>query len=59
VGAGDAALAGMLWAVQDGCGLKDTARRMVACGTAAAMQEGSGVGSRDLVEELILGVSVS
>jgi 1-phosphofructokinase len=53
VGAGDAALAGLLWAVSDGCDVLETARRAVACGTAAAMQEGTGVGDRRLVEELL------
>jgi 1-phosphofructokinase family hexose kinase len=53
IGAGDAALAGLLWAVSDRCGPVETARRTVACGTAAAMQEGTGVGDRLLVEKLL------
>ncbi len=53
VGAGDATLAGLLWATLDGCDAAETARRAVACGTAAAMQEGTGVGERALVEELL------
>ena len=53
VGAGDAAMAGLLWAVQDNCEVQETARRITACGAAAAMQEGSGVGDRALVESLI------
>jgi 1-phosphofructokinase len=52
VGAGDATLAGLLWALSEGCDATETARRAVACGTAAAMQEGTGVGSRVLVDEL-------
>jgi 1-phosphofructokinase family hexose kinase len=52
VGAGDATLAGLLWALSDGCDAAEMARRAVACGTAAAMQEGTGVGSRALVDEL-------
>jgi 1-phosphofructokinase family hexose kinase len=52
VGAGDATLAGLLWALSDGCDASEMARRAVACGTAAAMQEGTGVGSRALVDEL-------
>ena len=52
VGAGDATLAGLLWALVDRVDLAETARRAVACGTAAAMQEGTGVGSRDLIESL-------
>ncbi len=53
IGAGDATLAGLLWATLDGCDAAETARRAVACGTAAAMQEGTGVGERTLVEELL------
>jgi 1-phosphofructokinase len=53
VGAGDAALAGLLWAVSDECGPVETARRVVACGTATAMQEGTGVGDRTLVKQLL------
>ncbi len=53
VGAGDATLAGLLWATLDGCDAVETARRAVACGTAAAMQEGTGVGERTLVEKLL------
>ena len=52
VGAGDATLAGLLWALADGCDAGEMARRAVACGTAAAMQEGTGVGTRALVDEL-------
>jgi 1-phosphofructokinase family hexose kinase len=58
VGAGDAALAGLLWATADGCDAAETARRAVACGTAAAMQEGTGVGDRALVEALMGQVDV-
>ncbi len=53
VGAGDAALAGLLWAISDGCDAVETARRVVACGTAAAMHEGTGVGDRALVKHLL------
>ncbi len=58
VGAGDASLAGLLWAVSDHCGPIETARRAVACGTAAAMQDGTGVGDRVLVESLMRQVQV-
>jgi len=58
VGAGDASLAGLLWAVSDHCNVIETARRIVACGTAAAMQAGSGVGDRVLVESLMRQVQV-
>jgi len=53
VGAGDAALAGLLWGVSENCDPAMLARRAVACGTAAAMQEGSGVGEAALVRELL------
>jgi len=52
VGAGDATLAGLLWALAEGCDAPEMARRAAACGTAAAMQEGTGVGTRVLVDEL-------
>jgi len=53
IGAGDATLAGLLWAVLDRCDPVTTARRAVACGTAAAMQEGTAVGERALIEGLL------
>ena len=53
VGAGDAALAGLLWAVSEQSDPVTTARRAVACGTAAAMQAGTGVGDRMLVQDLL------
>lgn len=53
IGAGDAALAGLLWGMVDGCDGAELARRAAACGAAAAMQEGTGVGSRELVAELL------
>jgi 1-phosphofructokinase family hexose kinase len=59
IGAGDAALAGLLWAISDQCDPIETARRIVACGTATAMQEGTGVGDRRLVERLLKQVQVA
>jgi 1-phosphofructokinase len=59
VGAGDAALAGLLWAISDECDAVETARRVVACGTATAMQEGTGVGDRALVEQLLSQIQVA
>lgn len=53
VGAGDAALAGLLWAMVEGCDAVETARRAVACGAAAALQEGTGIGDRRLIEQLL------
>jgi 1-phosphofructokinase family hexose kinase len=58
IGAGDAALAGLVWATCAGCNAFETARRAVACGTATAMQEGTGVGDRALVEQLLPQVCV-
>jgi 1-phosphofructokinase len=58
IGAGDAALAGLLWAVSERCGAVETARRAVACGTAAAMQEGTALGDRTLIEKLLSQVKV-
>jgi 1-phosphofructokinase len=52
VGAGDATLAGVIWALTDGCDAEEAARRAVACGTAAAMQEGTGVGNPELIDIL-------
>ncbi|MCO6449522.1 MAG: 1-phosphofructokinase family hexose kinase [Caldilineales bacterium] len=52
IGAGDATLAGLIWAVRDGCDAPETARRATACGTAAAMQEGTGLGDLPLINEL-------
>jgi 1-phosphofructokinase len=59
VGAGDAAVAGLLWAILDDCDAAATAARAVACGTAAALQEGTGVGDRQLVEQLLPQVVVT
>lgn len=58
VAAGDSSLAGLLWALTEGCDIAEAARRAVASGTAAAMQEGSGVGDRTLVESLMRGATV-
>jgi len=59
VGAGDAALAGLLWAVCDRCDPQETARRVIACGAAAALQEGTEMGDRPLVQELLGRVQLS
>jgi len=59
VGAGDATLAGLLWAVQDQCDPVAKLRRAVACGTAAATQAGTGVGDRALVQELLEQVKIA
>jgi len=58
IGAGDATLAGLIWAISEACDLQETARRAVACGTAAAMQEGTALGTRALIESLIPQVEI-
>ena len=52
VGAGDAFMAGLVWALENGRDLAEAARWAVAAGTAAAMEEGTGVGTRQNFETL-------
>ena len=52
VGAGDALLAGIAWALERGLPLEEVARWGVAAGTAAAVREGVSVGTRTEVEAL-------
>lgn len=52
VGAGDAMLAGVAWALVQALPLEEVARWGVAAGTAAAMEEGVGIGTRTEVERL-------
>jgi 1-phosphofructokinase family hexose kinase len=52
VGAGDALLAGVVWALERGLGLEEVARWGVAAGTAAALREGVAAGARAEVEVL-------
>ena len=59
VGAGDATLAGLLWAFSDQSDPVMIARRAVACGTAAAMQEGTGMGNRELIQGLLAKIKIS
>jgi 1-phosphofructokinase len=59
VGAGDATLAGLLWAVTDQSDPVMTARRAVACGTAAAMQAGTGMGDWTLIQGLLARIKIS
>ncbi len=58
VGAGDALVAGLLWALMEELPLPDVARWGVAAGTAAAMREGVSVGSRSEVESLYRNVAL-
>jgi 1-phosphofructokinase family hexose kinase len=52
VGAGDALLAGIAWALEQRLGLPELARWGVASGTAAAMRIGTDSAARDAVEAL-------
>jgi len=52
VGAGDALLAGIAWALQHRLPLEEVARWGVASGTAAALREGVSVGTRTEVETM-------
>jgi len=52
VGAGDAAVAGMVWALAQGKGLDELARWGAACGTAAAMRAGVTFGTFAEVEAI-------
>jgi 1-phosphofructokinase family hexose kinase len=52
VGAGDALLAGLAWALERGLALEELARWGVATGTAAAAREGVSAGTRGEVEML-------
>lgn len=52
VGAGDALLAGLAWALEQGLALEEMARWGVAAGTAAAMGEGVSTGSLAAVRSL-------
>ncbi len=56
IGAGDAMLAGVVWALQEHARGEDVIRWGVACGTAAASLDGTAVGSLSLVEILIKNV---
>ncbi len=59
IGAGDATVAGLAWAVMDGCSPAEIARRAVACGVAAALQEGTGVGEPGVARRLLSQVVVT
>jgi len=58
VGAGDAFMAGLVWALEGGRDLAEAARWAVACGTAAAMEEGTGVGTWQKVEALAAQITI-
>jgi 1-phosphofructokinase len=58
IGAGDATFAGIVWGVMDGCSPAEIARRAAACGAAAALQDGTGVGEPGMVQRLLSQVVV-
>ncbi len=58
VGAGDALLAGIAWALERGLALPEVARWGVASGTAAAMRAGTGAAPRAEVEALYAQVDI-
>jgi 1-phosphofructokinase family hexose kinase len=58
IGAGDAMLAGLVWALQKELGGRDVLMWGVACGAAAASLDGTAVGSLALVETLVKQVCV-
>ena len=56
IGAGDAMLAGVVWALQEHASGEDVIRWGVACGAAAASLDGTAVGSLPLVKVLVKNV---
>ena len=56
-GAGDALLAGLLWALTHSLSLEESARWGAACGTAAALLPGTAVGTLADVEALLPAIS--
>ncbi|HYG74448.1 MAG TPA: PfkB family carbohydrate kinase [Planctomycetota bacterium] len=57
-GCGDAATAGWLWALSDGCSADETLRRIVACGTAKTASEDPGVLDAAFARKLLRKVEV-
>ena len=53
IGAGDSMVAGMLWGLSEGADLSEALRRGIACGAATASRNGTTVGSRAQVEDLL------
>jgi 1-phosphofructokinase family hexose kinase len=58
IGAGDALVAGLVWAMNDGFSLLESLTWGIASGAAAAGLDGTAVGSRPVVQELRSEVSV-
>ena len=59
VGAGDASVAGLVWALSQGLALPDVLRWSVASGAAAASLDGTAMGSQELVESLVDQVAIA
>lgn len=59
VGAGDSALAGFLFGVENGFSLPDALRLAAACGTACVMREGSAVADRETAFQLMDSIQVT
>jgi 1-phosphofructokinase family hexose kinase len=59
VGAGDALVAGLVWAAARGLDLTEMARWAVAAGTASAMREGVSFGTWDEIERVYQEVSIA
>lgn len=58
IGAGDSMVGGLVWALHHGEPLVAALRWGIACGAATASQDGTAVGSRELVEKLAARVQV-
>ncbi len=58
IGAGDALVGGVVWAMNQSFDLPEALGWGVACGAAAASQDGTGVGSRQRIEALHLQVTI-
>lgn len=50
IGAGDSMVSGLVWRLVKGDSLKEALRWGIACGAATASEDGTGVGSRPIVE---------
>jgi 1-phosphofructokinase family hexose kinase len=59
IGAGDSAVAGLVWGLHHQLSWSEILRWSVACGAAAASLDGTAVGSKALVEQLTLQVNLN
>jgi len=59
IGAGDSMVAGVVWGLNEGTGLKEALRRGIACGAATASQSGTSVGSWEQVQDLLARVTLT